>query len=250
MKIELLLGRDRGEIWEICGVTYFGASSFGSEYVTLRASKVAIEAARIALQNGKQVVVSKKHEYVEILPSDLVIEKVDDLVAKKRIALNDVNSLMHQNILGVCVIDAFSYLKSYMDLLASGIFISDANREDKYFEVIEAAQSNPEPGPLPENSSVEEEQDWLEKKRQYKIAQDNFKTLEMYLNSLDKIQKIDFVNNVLKQAKDNIENASSEAEIEKAVAQYKEIVYSHFYTPYGSTDLIPKASEQLSSNVG
>ena len=236
MKIELLLGRDCGEIWEICGVTYFGASSFGSEYVTLRASKVAIEAAKIALQNGKQVVVSKNHEYVEILPSDLVIEKVDDLVAKKRIALNDVNYLMHQNILGVCITDAFSYLKSYMDLLASGIFISNANREDKYFEIIEAAQSNPE-------------QDWLEKKRQHRIAQDNFKTLETYLNSLDKIQKIDFVNNVLKQAKDNIENASSEAEIEKAVAQYKEIVYSHFYTPYGSTDLIPKTTEQLSSNV-
>lgn len=105
--------------------------------------------------------VSKNHEFDEILPSDLVIEKLDELSSKKRIALNDVSVLMQQNILGLCVVDAMSYLKSYMDLLASGIFINNSNREDKYFEVIEAAQTNLEPDPLPEDATAEEEQEWI-----------------------------------------------------------------------------------------
>ena len=246
MKIELLLGKDRGKFWEICGITYFGASSFGQDLVVLRASKVAIEAVKLALQGGKQVVVSKNHEFDEILPSDLVIEKLDELSSKKRIALNDVSVLMQQNILGLCVVDAMSYLKSYMDLLASGIFINNSNREDKYFEVIEAAQTNLEPDPLPEDATAEEEQEWIQKKQAYKTAQDNFKTLETYLNSLDKIQKIDFVNSILQEAKESIESAKCEEDIDKAVAKYKEIVYSHFYTPYGSTSLVPKENETAS----
>jgi len=37
------------------------------------------------------------------------------------------------------VVDSFEYLQAYMELLAAGIFITDRNREDKYFEIIEAA---------------------------------------------------------------------------------------------------------------
>lgn len=249
MKIQLLLGRDCGKFWEICGVTYVGAGSFGQDYVELRASKVAIEAVKIALANGKRIAVSKSHKFEEILPSDLVIEKLDELTTKKRIALDDVNALMQQNTLGLCILDAMSYLKSYMDLLANGIFISNSNREDKYFEVIEAAQENPEPDPLPADATVEEEQAWLDKKRAYQSAQDNFKTLEAYLNSLDKLQKIDFVNGILREAKESIESAESEEDINKAVAKYKETVYSHFYTPFGSTSLVPKDQDQDSEET-
>ena len=49
------------------------------------------------------------------------------------------------------------YLNCYMKLLSAGIFISDKNREDKYFEIIEAAQECEEPSELTENSTFEEE---------------------------------------------------------------------------------------------
>ena len=95
MKIELLLGKSVESCWEICGITYFGAASFGSDFVALRATKIAIEKAKMALEMGLRVCVSKDHEFAEILPTDLVIEEVDALTTKKRIALNDVNSAMH-----------------------------------------------------------------------------------------------------------------------------------------------------------
>ena len=69
------------------------------------------------------------------------------------------------------------------------------------------------------------------------------------MNSLDKLQKIDFVNGILKEAKESIESAESEEDINKAVAKYKEIVYSHFYTPFGSTSLVPKDQNQGSEET-
>lgn len=242
MKIELLLGRSCESFWEICGATYSDAGSFGEDFIVLRASKLAIEKAKEALQSGKRVLVSKHHEFIEIIPTDLVVEELDELTARKRIALNDVNAAMHQNILGLCVIDALDYMSSFMDLLASGIFINNSNREDKYFEVIEAAQTNLEPDPLNDEATVEEEQTWVEAKRQHQIAQDNLMKLEKYLNSLDKIQKIDCVHKILQEAKANIEKAESEEAVEEVVQKYKEQVDSHFYTPFGALSLVPKTA--------
>jgi len=46
---------------------------------------------------------------------------------------------MQYNVYGVSVLECFDYLTCYMKMLANGIFITDENREDKYFEIIEAA---------------------------------------------------------------------------------------------------------------
>lgn len=247
MKIELLLGKSNGNFWEICGITYFGASSFDDSLIVLKATRIAVEKTKEALSEGKRILVSKNHEFAEILPSDLVIEEIDALTSKKRIALNDINSAMHQNILSLCVIDALDYLKSYMDLLAGGVFVNNSNREDKYFEIIESAQANPEPEPLSDDASIEEEQAYLEKKRLHKIAQDNLETLEKYLNSLDKIQKIDGVNKMLQDAKESVEQANDEKEIDEAVEKYNEVLNTHFYMPFGAANMIPiKASENAS----
>ena len=59
------------------------------------------------------------------------------------------------------IIDAMDYLNCYMKLMAAGIFITDSNREDKYFEIIEAAQENEEPAPLKEDATFEEEQNYI-----------------------------------------------------------------------------------------
>lgn len=249
MKIELLLGKSVENCWEICGITYFGAASFGSDFVALRATKIAIEKAKMALEMGLRVCVSKDHEFAEILPSDLVIEEVDALTTKKRIALNDVNSAMHQNILSLCVVDALDYLKSYMDLLAGGVFISNANREDKYFEVIEAAQANPEPEMISDDASIEEEQEYLNKKKLHRVAQDNLETLEKYLNSLDKIQKVDGVNKILQDAKEQIEQAQTAEEVDAAMKTYYEVIDKHFYLPFGANSLVPRKMKESPSSV-
>ena len=236
MKFEILLVKEHDkDSWEVCGQTYLGAPSFGPEYSTLKASKITLLTAAKALECGKRVFISKAHEYSEVLPTDLVIEDVDSLIAKKRMALNDINSLMHQNILGVSVVDSFEYLQAYMELLAAGIFITDRNREDKYFEIIEAAQTNQEPPPLPENASFEDEQAHTEILAAWKESQKNLNTLEKYLNALDKIQKIFGVNKILQTAKTSVEEAKTEEEVSEAVKKYQEIVDAQYFTPFGAS---------------
>lgn len=229
MRIELLLGIERDDSYDICGITYFGATNLQPEHVQLKASSLAITLAKAALQAGKHILVSKKHKYAEILPSDLVIEELDALESKKRIAINDINAMMQQNILGLSVIDTMQYLNCYMKLLAAGIFIHDGNREDKYFEIIEKAQSTEEPSPLPENASFQEEQDYIEAKRKFDEAQGNLKTLEDYLNALETVQKVSFVNQMLQTAKTEVENATSEEEVDRAIAEYKNKIDVNFY---------------------
>lgn len=236
MKIEILLVKDHDtSTWEVCGQTYLGAPSFGPEFSTLKASKITLLAAAKALESGKRVFVSKLHEYPEVLPSDLILEELDPLTTKKRIALNDINSLMHQNILGVSVVDSFEYLQTYMELLAAGIFITDSNREDKYFEIIEAAQVNQEPEPLKEDASFEEEQAYTESRAKWKEAQSHLNTLEKYLNSLDKIQKIFGVNKMLQTAKTSIEDASTEAEVDEAIEKFQKTIDVQYFTQFGDT---------------
>lgn len=236
MRVELLLAKDCGETWEICGITYLNAPSFGPDTCALKASKLALIAATNAIEHGKRVFVSKSYEHPEVLPTDLVIEQLDPLSTKKRIALNDVDALMHQNILGVSVTEAFEYLQAYMDLLASGIFINDSNREEKYFEIIEAAQEKLCPDPLPPEASFDEEQEYQRKLKEHQDAKTNFERLEKYLNSLDRIQKISGVNQILQTAKTSIESAQNESEVDAAISKYKKVLDTQYYTPYGRSN--------------
>lgn len=229
MFVEMLLGVDAGDRYEIAGVTYFGATNVEHGYVQLKASKLAIVGVKAAMEKGCKIVVSKDHEFPEILPSDLVIEDIDPLETKKRLALFDINALIHQNVIGVSVIDAMDYLNSFMKLMAAGIFIHDGNREDKYFEIIEKAQSCEEPAPLSENATFDDEQKFIEQKNAYDQAQANLKTLEEYLNSFDYLAKIGFVHKMLQMAKQQVLEAQTPEQVDEAVNAYKEKLDSNFY---------------------
>jgi hypothetical protein len=61
------------------------------------------------------------------------------LEKKRNVALTEILKLANKNIFAVNVIEAMDFLNCYMKLLNAGIFITDQNREDKYFEIIEAA---------------------------------------------------------------------------------------------------------------
>ena len=77
----------------------------------------------------------------EIRPVDIIIDDAgDELSISKRILINDINMAIGQNALGISVIDVFGFLSAFSKLADHGVFITDENREEKYFEVIDKAQ--------------------------------------------------------------------------------------------------------------
>ena len=219
-KFELLLVKDQGDFWEVIGITYSNALSVDQTCSVLKASLLAIEKCREALKVGKVVKISKQYEFVEVLPHDLIIEDLDGIALKKRLTLQNIQSQMHQNIIAVCVIDAMEFLQTYMQLLNAGIFITDENREDKYLEIIEKSQEVEEPAELSQDATFEDEQKYIAQKKQYNEALFNLQVLEKYLNAYDKLFKIKYVNDILNTVQQSVEAATTEKEIDDAMAKY------------------------------
>lgn len=220
-KFELLLVKDQGEFWEVIGITYSNAMLVEPECTTLRATLFAIEECKNALANGKKITISKTFEFSEVQPNDLIIEVIDELSRHKQMAINEVAARMHQALFAISVIDLMDYLNCYVNLLNSGYHITDKNREDKYFEIIEASQEIEEPEPLNEDATFEDEQNYIEQKQKYDNAQNDLSTLEKYLNAYDKINiikhNIDFLNNI----RFKIQNSLSIEEINSHMTIFK-----------------------------
>lgn len=113
------------------------------------------------------------------------------------------------------------YLNDYMKLLNAGCFITDENRENKYFEIIEAAQENEEPTDIPNDSSFEQQQEYIEKKQKYNLAQENLKTLESYLNNYDKLSQYKTIVDFMMDTRKKINDAQSIEDINYIMAVYK-----------------------------
>lgn len=218
---ELLLAKDCDQYYSIIGITYSNAMLVEPDCVTLRATLFTIEECKKELSAGKRITVNKHYEYPEIQPNDLIIEAVDELERHKLMAINEISSRMHQALFTVSVIDLMDYLANYIELLNAGYYITDSNREDKYFEIIEHSQMCEEPEPLTENSTFEEEQEYIDKKQKYTTAQKNLSTLEKYLNSYDKLTHLKTITDFLTTTRKNIENAESIDEINKILTVYK-----------------------------
>ena len=218
---ELLLVKDNGNFWEVIGITYSNAMLVEPDCATLRATLFAIEDCKKALSEGKKITVSKKTEFSEVQPKDLVIEVVDELQRHKQMAINEVAARMHQALFAVNVIDLMDYLNNYVVLLNAGYYITDANREDKYFEVIEASQECEEPEALKDDATFEQEQEYIEKKQKYDNAQFNLNTLEKYLNSYDKLANIKHITDFLTETRKKIEEASTIEDVQQIINVYK-----------------------------
>ena len=216
--------------WYIIGIVNSNSPSISSSLKTMRASKNSIEIARKALEKGFDVFVPKVISGCEVIPSEVTIVDNDELTRSKKLALVTINDLMSQNILAMNIIDAMDYLNCYMKLMAAGIFITDSNREDKYFEIIEAAQENEEPAPLKEDATFEEEQNYIEQKKKYEVSQENLSTLEKYLNAYDKLAKINFTNTLLNNIKESIQSAESVQAVNDVLKQNEDKIKDFFYT--------------------
>lgn len=199
---------------------------------SLNASFQTLIRVKYELSYGNDVYISKRDSSInEIVPEDLeIIENTDPLQAAKNLAINDINNKINQNIFQTSVIDSMDYLDSMMKLISNGIFITDENREDKYFEIIEKSQTVEEPTPLDTSSSFEDEQKYIELKREYDNAQSNLQTLEKYLNAYDKLSKIRFVNNMLSSYKDRVMESKSVEEIEVIIREYYEKIEQFFFS--------------------
>lgn len=199
---------------------------------SLNASFQTLIRVKYELSYGNDVYISKRDSSInEIVPEDLeIIENTDPLQAAKNLAINDINNKINQNIFQTSVIDSMDYLDSMMKLISNGIFITDENREDKYFEIIEKSQTVEEPTPLDTSSSFEDEQKYIELKREYDNAQSNLQTLEKYLNAYDKLSKIRFVNNMLSSYKDRVIESKSVEEIEVIIREYYEKIEQFFFS--------------------
>lgn len=218
---ELLLVKDKGDHWEVIGITYSNAMLVEPDCSTLRATLFTIEDCKKALSEGKRITISKATEYSEVQPKDLVIETTSELDRRKQMAVNEIAARIHQAIFAVNVIDLMDYLDSYINLLNAGYFITDANREDKYFEVIEASQECEEPAPLKEDATFDEEQKYIEAKRKYDTAQANLSTLEKYLNSCDTLTAIKSKIKFLTDTRKKVEDAQTIEDIEQQMKIYR-----------------------------
>lgn len=221
MNIEVLIAKDCDTCFEVVDTGYLDEMSTDSSYVKLKASYLTIQQVKKLLSEGKVVKVPKEVEWPELRPSDLIVETLPPLDLAKKIAFNNIVLNMHQNVLGICVLDMMDYLDCYMKLMAGGIFITDQNREDKYFEIIEKAQSVELPKDLGDSPTFEEEQQYMLKKQEYDAAQQNLQTLEKYLNAYDKLRDVKFVNDLLANAKEEVIKADSEDKVAEAVDKYK-----------------------------
>ena len=218
---ELLLVKDKIKYWEVIGTTYSNAMAIEPDCSTLKATFLTIQQCKKMLSEGKTITVSKEIEYPEVQPHDIVIKQTDELEHAKKIALAEVCARIHQAIFAVNVIDLMNYLNNYICLLNAGYFITDANREDKYFEIIEASQECEEPTSLNDDATFEEEQAYAEKKQKYDNAQSNLVILEKYLNSYDKLTNIKHITDFLNQTRKNIEESTTIEDVEKYLNIYR-----------------------------
>lgn len=219
---ELVVKNFDQQSWKIEGIIGINEPILISGLLTrLPASKNTITIVKNILSHGHEIFISKSNQKHEILPNDLIIKETDDLQRIKNTAIYDIENLIYQNSFSISIIDAFEYLNTYMKLLANGICITDQNREDKYFEIIEAAQTIEKPNPPTNDLSFDEEQKYFDSVSKYETAQNNLNTLEKYLNNYDKLSRISYINSLLSNTKSAILEAKSKDEIIKIINDYK-----------------------------
>ena len=217
---ELLLVKDIGNWYELIGITYSTALSIDSITRPLKASFLTIQKAKECLKNGDYVTIPKILKFSEVQPGELIVNDQDRLSITKKVALNEINARMHQSIIGVSLVDAMNFMNNYLKLLNKGYYITDENREEKYFEIIEQTQSVEEPEELGSDYTFEDEQKYIDAKRNYDNAQNTLTILENYLNAYDNLSKIQNVCNILNESKEKIESATTEQEVAIIKCEY------------------------------
>lgn len=220
MDYETLLVRDGGDHWRVVGTSYSNAMNPEPGSKVLKASLLTIAKVKELLAKGVAVGFPKMMQFPEAQLSDIIEIQSDELTTRIRVAVNDISTAMQQMIIGVSVIDVMEYMNNYIKLLNAGYFITDSNREDKYFEIIEKSQDNPEPDPLPENPTFDQEQKHATMMRNYTEAKENLSTLEKYLNAYDRIARVKYVYDLMDGTRQKVLASKTVEEVDFAMDEY------------------------------
>lgn len=220
---------DANGYYNVVSVSYGNTLAADSRYKAVRASRLALDIAKNALKAGKAVSVPAKVDGPEVRPVDVVISDAgDELTVAKRVLSNEINAAIGQNSAGATAVDVFGFLTAFSRLADHGVFITDENREEKYFEVIDKAQQTEAPADLPEGASYADEQAYLDKKRKYAFAQSTLEALEQYLVSYDKIKSMYSFDKKLREMAAEADAAQTVEEVEAVRAKFEPAVGGMF----------------------
>lgn len=215
--------------YNVISVSYSNTLTVNSKYKIIPASLFALNIVKNALQSGQVVKIPIKLAGPEVRPVDLIITDAgDEITIAKRILINEINSAINQNVLGISIVDMFGFISAFSKLADHGIFITDENREEKYFNIIDHVQQIEMPSELNENATYIEEQEYLEKKRAYAFAQSKLEALEQYLVAYDKIKSIYAFDKKLKDLLSEIKSVITINDIDIIRKKYEEIVNNMF----------------------
>lgn len=217
------------DYYNVISVSYSNTLTVNSKYKIIPASLFAINIVKNALKSGQCIRIPVKFSGPEVKPADLIIMDADDeLTISRRVLINEINSAINQNVLGISIVDMFGFISAFSRLADHNIFITDENREEKYFQIIDSVQQIQMPEELNENATYAEEQEYLEKKRVYVFAQSKLEALEQYLIAYDKIKSIYNFDKKLKDLLSDIKSAITLDDINNIRKKYEEIVNNMF----------------------
>ena len=191
---------DHGTYWAVNGVTQNSFDTIDKENRYLKLSAVSAKLIKDAILAGNQVRITKPLRFVEVLPSEIKILKVnqDEIESVRETNIKRVRMLITPELASTSGMTYYSFICLNNELADKGFFITDSNREAKYLAILETG-----------NEKL--------------IAQ-----LEEYLNCRDEISRVAFLYKQFEKMRKEIMNETSAEKIQKIADEFIQDFYSRF----------------------
>jgi hypothetical protein len=202
MLYDLALVQDRGPNWFVTNVTKNTLDNLADkEEKILKLSAVSYEIISEALKNGKKVFIEKNMLTNEVLPFEVNVVENDEndiLEDTKNSSIIKIRMLVTPELAKISSFSLYGFTVLNNDLASSGYFITNANREEKYLEILETGD------------------------------EELISKLEDYLNYKDEIETIASLERKFSKFKSDLNNCNSVEEVKKVEEIFLENFYSNF----------------------
>jgi hypothetical protein len=193
MIYELAIVEDKGSFYQVIGVTKNELDNLVErDEKLIKLSYNAYTKIKDALADKKFVTINKAMITDEALPDDVNIKNTveDSLDAYKKMSMRKVNQKLTYEGVKISSMETLFFITLNNDLVHAGYNICNANREEKYIEIIET-----------------EDEALIGK-------------LERYLEIMDKVESLNSFNIVCLEFVNKLKNAADEAECDKIVTEF------------------------------